>query len=74
MRTLYVDIPDYACIIPISEFIAAVKEFAFVPDDGSAYYATNDKMFAKPLDLFDWHDLKKGLYPVEFNNIAWFNK
>jgi hypothetical protein len=71
MKSTLEPIPEYCELIPIEEFIQAVKFICFVPDDGSGYYAT--KYLMSDIDL-DWKELRLGIYDKQWTHIAWFNK
>lgn len=64
-------IPDYADVMTLDEFVEAVKQGVFVNDDGSGYYATATEMSDVPAVP---SEIRKGLLQPGFTHVAWFNK
>jgi hypothetical protein len=60
-------IPDYAHLMPISEWRDSVAGGLFVPDDGIGRWATGDTMD-------DSSDVWAGDAPEWATHVAWFNK
>lgn len=60
------DVPEYAELMSLEEWQNAVEAGAFIPDDGTGYYATATKMNREACSF--------GPAPAWATHVAWFNK
>ncbi len=65
------DIPDYADVFTVQEFYQDVRAGGFINYDGSGYPANPPFMSDEPIDC---SEIYKGVLPIGFTHIAWFNK
>ena len=66
------DIPSYGTLMPFDEFMKCCKYGPiFTDDDGSGYYATEDKMSSIPIAP---SDIMADIYRNDFAYVMWFNK
>ena len=65
------EIPDYADLMSIGEFVDDVLSGCFVNDDGTGHLATNKEMgrVIRPSDIYEFFGGDAG-----YRKIAWFNK
>ena len=65
------DIPDFADVMPIKQFIECVKEGLFIDYDGSGNYVLNGK--ETNITIYP-SDVEHGAIRWEFDSVAWYNR
>ena len=65
------DIPDFADVMPIKQFIECVDNGLFIDYDGSGNYVLNGKETNVPIYP---SDVEHGAIRWEFDSVAWYNK
>ena len=67
-NSIYKDeIPNYADLLTIDEFMEMVEDGSIIEDDGGGYFSNGDRM-NRSLDAFE-SDV-----PDDATHVAWFNK
>lgn len=64
-------ISAYADLIPLKEFVEAVRTRCFIDYDGNGYYATDKEesdVYAIPSEIFE------GQIDWAWTHVAWYNK
>ena len=62
---------EFADVFTIEEFIKYCRDYMFVNDDGTGYYANppyESDILARPSDVLI------GLIPHGYTHVAWYNK
>lgn len=65
------DIPDYADVMSLQEFIDACNCGGFIDSDGFGHYVLDGK--ETDIDIFP-SDIKHKCIRKEFDSVAWYNK
>jgi len=65
------DIPDFADVMPLKEFIECVDNGLFIDYDGSGNYVLNGK--ETNITIYP-SDVVHGAIRWEFDSVAWYNK
>lgn len=65
------DIPDFADVMPLQDFIDCVNDGGFIDYDGSGNYVLNGKETNITIHP---SDVKFGTIRWEFDSVAWYNK
>ena len=65
------DIPDFADVMPLKEFIACVEGGGFIDYDGSGNYVLNGK--ETNITIYP-SDVEHGAIRWEFDSVAWYNR
>ena len=65
------EIPDYADVMPLKQFIECVKDGWFIDYDGFGYYILNGK--ETNITIIP-SDIEYGAIRWEFDSVAWYNR
>lgn len=67
----YEPIPDYGDLMTMEDFVESCKDFSFLDEDGTGYYATATQKSNKPINP---SDVMGETYDKSFSHVVWFNK
>jgi hypothetical protein len=65
------NIPDFADVMPLKEFIKCVESGGFIDYDGYGHYVLDGK---ETNIIIQPSDVKHGAIRWEFDSVAWYNR
>jgi len=68
------DMPHFADVYSLSDFIQACTNNSFIDDDGSAYFIASNQMTRCPAIPSIVAGKQVSDFPKAFTGVAWFNK